>query len=96
MWSDKHPVFNCYQRAHQNTLETIPFFLALELIGGLRHPCVAAAAGGAFLIARVVYSLGYYTGNPKARVPGAMGSFLTMFTLLGCSVSSAAGALGWW
>ena len=48
----------------------------------------------AFLIARVVYSLGYYTGNPKARVPGAMGSFLTMFTLFGCSVSSAAGALG--
>ena len=58
MWSEKHPVFNCYQRAHQNTLETIPFFLTLELIGGLRHPFLAATCGGAFLIARIMYSLG--------------------------------------
>ena len=32
MYSDKHPVFNCYQRAHQNTLEFTPFYLALGQI----------------------------------------------------------------
>ena len=35
MYSDKQPLFNCYQRAHQNTLENIPTFLALVLLAGL-------------------------------------------------------------
>lgn len=96
MWSDKHPVFNCYQRAHQNTLEVIPFVLAMELLGGIRHPLVASATGGVFLIARIIYSLGYYTGDPKGRIPGAIATFLSMFTLFGCSVSTAAGLLGYW
>jgi glutathione S-transferase len=40
MYSDKEPVFNCIQRAHQNTLEGIPFYLSLLLTGGIRHPLV--------------------------------------------------------
>ena len=40
MYSDKEPNFNCIQRAHQNTLEGIPFYLSLLLTGGIRHPCV--------------------------------------------------------
>ena len=40
MYSDKEQTFNCIQRAHQNTLEGIPFYLSLLLIGGIRHPSV--------------------------------------------------------
>ena len=96
MWSDKHPIFNCYQRAHQNTLEMIPFVLVMLLLGGLRHPLVASATGGVFLIARIIYSLGYYTGDPKGRLPGFIATLLCMIVLFGCSVSTAAGLLGYW
>ena len=40
MYSEKETTFNCIQRAHQNTLEGIPFYLSLLLAGGIRHPCV--------------------------------------------------------
>jgi hypothetical protein len=40
MYSDKEPNFNCIQRAHQNTLEGMPFYLSLLLTGGIRHPLV--------------------------------------------------------
>ena len=52
MYSEKHPEFNCYQRAHQNTLEFTPFYLALVLTGGLRHPLFAAGAGAVYLASR--------------------------------------------
>ena len=96
MYSDKHPIFNCYQRAHQNTLEFTPFYLALVTTGGLRHPTFATSAGGLYLVARIIYSLGYYTGNPNSRKPGALMNLVALITLFGCSVSTAAGLLGWW
>ncbi len=45
MYSDKHELFNCYQRAHQNTLENIPFLLATLPLAGLKHPILAAVFG---------------------------------------------------
>merc|ERR1712008_305543 len=81
---------------HQNTLEFTPFYLALVILGGLRHPTFAAGAGGIYLVARIIYSLGYYTGNPKSRIPGFILNLLALTALLGYSVSTAAGLLGWW
>ena len=96
MYSDRHPDFNCYQRAHQNTLENVPFLLASLPLAGLRHPLVAAAAGAAWVVARVIYSVGYYTGNPKKRMPGVMASYAAQWVVYGCMVSAAAGLIGWW
>lgn len=97
MYSDEHPIFNCYQRAHQNTLEFIPYFYPTLLTAGLRHPVGAAIAGSIFVVGRVIYALGYYSGDPKKRVPGALISeFLGLLPLMGMSVSFGAGLIGWW
>ena len=97
MYSDEHPIFNCYQRAHQNTLEFVPFFYPTLLTAGLRHPMGAAIAGGIFVVGRVIYALGYSSGDPQKRVPGALISeILGLLPLMGMSVSFGAGLLGWW
>lgn len=97
MTSDQHPDFNCAQRVHQNTLESIPFILAMLLMGGLRHPQYAAGFGAAWLFGRVVYSIGYYTGKPEKRIPGAIiSTLLGLFPLTGLAISSGAGLLGLW
>ncbi|MED6116071.1 hypothetical protein PIB30_096652 [Stylosanthes scabra] len=31
-------LFNCIQRGHQNSLETMPIFFMLMILGGLKHP----------------------------------------------------------
>lgn len=96
MYSDKHPDFNCFQRAHQNTLENVPFLLATLPFAGIRHPCVAAAFGAMWIVARVFYSLGYYTGDPRKRMPGVMASYAAQWGVIFCVVSTAAGMIGWW
>ena len=97
MTSEKHNDFNCAQRAHQNTLEGLPFFLVNLLLAGIRHPCGAATFGTIFLVGLIVYSIGYYSGDPEKRVPGALiGGLFGLFPLVGLSVSTAAGLLGWW
>jgi len=94
MYSDKCNEFNCVQRAHQNTLEGYPMFIMLLIFGGLQHPCLSAAAGALYLVARVVYAQGYYTGDPAKRNRGAFG-YLGFFTLLGCTISYALHTLRW-
>lgn len=73
MYSEKDQVFNCVQRAHQNTLEQIPIFVALLLIVGVELPKFAAACGFIFVTSRFSYAYGYYTGNPKNRLNGEYG-----------------------
>lgn len=38
MYSDKEQVFNCVQRAHQNTLEVYPQWLLFQTIAALVYP----------------------------------------------------------
>ncbi|CAG0893345.1 unnamed protein product [Cyprideis torosa] len=83
-----HPtnkLFNCYQRVHQNTLELWPSFLVSLFIGTFGCPTVAPIAGTAWLAGRILFALGYYTGEPSNRTFGAAVTFLSMFTLMGCS-----------
>ncbi|KAJ7177908.1 hypothetical protein C8R46DRAFT_1075291 [Mycena filopes] len=60
-------LFNCAQRAHQNTLENLPMLVIGTLIVSLKYPHAAAAALAVWSVARVGYTVGYTTGNPKKR-----------------------------
>lgn len=82
----ENSVFNCYQRAHQNTLESYPSFLALLLIGGLGYPITSAVLGLIWLVGRVVYSLGYYTGDPNNRLKGMFHFFAFLGLFITCVV----------
>jgi len=88
MYSDKDPVFNCVQRAHLNTLENYPQFLVLLFVAGLECPVSASIAGLVWILARIAYALGYYTGDPKNRMRGGFG-YLGILFLLGASIYSA-------
>ena len=56
--------FNCAQRAHHNTLEVMPHTLFTLLFSGLRYPGAATALGAVWLFGRIVYTMGYATGDP--------------------------------
>ena len=84
MYDDKQPVFNCYQRAHQNTLENYPQFLILLVFGGLSHPVAASVLGAIWIVSRFFYAYGYYTGEPKNRSRGFFG-YIGLFGLIGLS-----------
>ena len=81
-------VFNCYQRAHQNTLENYPTFLILLGLGGIEYPEIAAISGVLWLIGRYLYAQGYYTGDPAKRMRGSV-AYLGLFTLLGLSIKTS-------
>ncbi|PFH36338.1 MAPEG family protein [Besnoitia besnoiti] len=82
-------VFNCYQRAHLNTLESYPIFLALLCLGGLQYPSACAIGGFIFLLGRLFYAFGYYTGHPEKRMWGSFG----IIGLAICALSTLAFAL---
>jgi len=88
MYSKDSKVFNCTQRAHQNTLENLPQFFFLLMLGGWSNPRLSAAAGLLWILARIVYALGYSTGDPAARMRGMFG-YIGILTLLGTSVHTA-------
>ncbi|THH06341.1 hypothetical protein EW145_g4147 [Phellinidium pouzarii] len=74
-------VFNCTQRAHQNTLENAPHVILAMLVTGLKYPYVAAGFGGLWVVGRVLYTLGYSSGHPSNR--NARGGILSTASFLG-------------
>ncbi|KAF8078826.1 hypothetical protein FPV67DRAFT_1466614 [Lyophyllum atratum] len=60
-------IFNCAQRAHQNTLENIPIVYVTTLLTGLKYPVLAASACAMWSVSRVAYTRGYLTGDPSKR-----------------------------
>jgi len=85
MYSADNDTFNCYQRAHQNTLEGYSTFLLLLLMGGLDMPVFAAIAGLIWIAGKVSYAKGYYTGDPKNRMRGGY-AYIGLLMLLAATI----------
>ncbi|KAL0578395.1 hypothetical protein V5O48_003616 [Marasmius crinis-equi] len=85
--------FNCAQRAHQNTLESIPIIYLTTAIGSVRHPKLAAGFLAAWSVLRVFYTRGYATGDPKKRAFGARFGFLAQFGLMGTAFAVTGSSL---
>jgi glutathione S-transferase len=94
MYSPGNDKFNCIQRAHQHTLENYPQFLCFLMLGGLQYPKVAAGAGVIYLLGRIAFACGYYTGDPDKRKWGVFG-YIGLLTLLGSTISFGVHQLGW-
>ncbi|KAK8393740.1 hypothetical protein O3P69_006802 [Scylla paramamosain] len=95
MYSTDNNLFNCYQRAHQNTLENYPTFLMLLLLGGLQHPVLSAAGGVVWCLGRIAYATGYYTGDPRKRTRGMFG-YLGLIAMLYSTGRLGTRLLGWY
>ncbi|KAK4004678.1 hypothetical protein OUZ56_006406 [Daphnia magna] len=78
----------------KDRLEGYPLFLMLLFTGGFAHPIPSALGGALWIVGKIAYSLGYYTGDPKKRVRGAFGN-LALLTLTGSSIAVAARLLRW-
>ncbi|KAL3697344.1 hypothetical protein R1sor_011420 [Riccia sorocarpa] len=85
--------FNCVQRGHQNFLETLPLFLAVLILGGLKHPKLAAVLGVVYLVGRYLYFKGYSTGVPENRLKSGIIFHPPVFALIGCTISLAVSLL---
>ncbi|XP_054894425.1 microsomal glutathione S-transferase 3b [Poeciliopsis prolifica] len=73
MYSDNEHMFNCIQRAHQNTLELYPQWLVFQTITALMYPLTATVLGAIWVTSRFFYAWGYYSGDPEKRMSGAFG-----------------------
>ncbi|KAF5737720.1 microsomal glutathione S-transferase 3 [Tripterygium wilfordii] len=80
-------LFNCVQRGHQNSLEMMPMFFVLMILGGIRHPCACATLGLLYAVTRYFYFTGYATGDPQNRLKIGKYSFVAMLGLMVCTIS---------
>lgn len=75
--------FNCTQRAHQNTMENLPVFLIMQVLLAQAYPLLASALGVAWAVGRIIYALGYSSGDANKRLPGSAISNLVQLGTLG-------------
>ena len=79
-----HPVFERYFRVQQNTLEQLVMFVpSIWLFGTYVNATWAALLGLVFVVARVLYLLGYVKDPAKREVGFALSSLSVVVLLLG-------------
>ncbi|KAL8166696.1 hypothetical protein V2J09_008195 [Rumex salicifolius] len=81
-------LFNCVQRGHQNSLEQMPVFFTLMMLGGMKHPCISAILGLVYVISRYFYFTGYSTGEPLNRLSIGKYGFIATGGLALCTISA--------
>ncbi|KAF8435834.1 hypothetical protein L210DRAFT_3484299 [Boletus edulis BED1] len=79
-------LFNCAQRAHQNTLEHMPAILITTLVSGVKYPVLAASACAFWAFTRVLYTIGYTSGDAAKR--NSRGGFLGEIPSIGLILGS--------
>jgi glutathione S-transferase len=83
---------NNAQRAHYNTLESLPLALTLVLTAGVFQPEIAAIAGLIYCVGRWMVSSGYNSKGPLGRYPGGPISLVPLVVLLGINLYSGTAA----
>lgn len=86
-------IFNCYQRAYLNTVENYTSFMVLLFLGGQVFPVVCSLAGLLWILGRLLYAWGYYTGKPAKRANG-WPAYIGLLILLSCSIANGLDRLG--
>eukprot|EP00992_Anisonema_acinus_P009708 TRINITY_DN5902_c0_g1_i1.p1 TRINITY_DN5902_c0_g1~~TRINITY_DN5902_c0_g1_i1.p1 ORF type:complete len:142 (+),score=28.38 TRINITY_DN5902_c0_g1_i1:33-458(+) len=86
--------FDCIQRAHQNTLENFAPIQILMVLNGLLFPRAAAGFGLIWVLARVIYGIGYAKGGASGRMAGAALSHVGDFPLMFLTFYSGASIAG--
>jgi len=57
---------------------------------------MAAFIGFFWLVSRVIYSVGYYSGMPKNRIAGSLMSLISEMALLIMTFLQVGSFAGWW
>merc|ERR1711871_263512 len=77
--------FNCAQRAHQNTLESLVGVQLQGALIGFIYPNFSAACLAIYAVGRVVYCIGYTSKGPEGRMAGGIISHIGDLPLLLCT-----------
>ncbi len=85
--------FNNVQRGHQNALETYTAYLAMSVIGGLKHPIPVAIGGVFWIVGRVLFMEGYKAGPNNRYGKGGGLLWLGVLASLGSAISVTASLL---
>mmetsp|Transcript_25454 Transcript_25454/g.43288 ORF Transcript_25454/g.43288 Transcript_25454/m.43288 type:complete len:154 (-) Transcript_25454:172-633(-) len=92
--------FNRVQRGHQNMFESLPLFVPMSLLGGLKHPITIAVFGVLYTLGSILYQRGYMDTQldvQKARhLKGGPIRVIAVFGSVVPFVSMAGTILGWW
>ncbi|KAJ1697301.1 hypothetical protein LUZ63_005813 [Rhynchospora breviuscula] len=82
--SENQEPFNWVVRGHQNSIELMPIFFVMLLVGGLKHPLISAGLGALYIISRFFY---FKVDSTDNRL-GLMGySFLALMGIIICTAS---------